>query len=194
MNLKDQITAEVLALFHEGGPFLWALVALACAIAFSLAAVWEGVRFVHGPLVPARAWRSLLGRQVPGGDALGKLREALTAGPFPPSLAETEQRLFARPSRRIVFTFVLVTAAPLIGLLGTVSGMFTTFSGLAGTSGAPIDVISRGISEALITTQAGLIIAVPSFLLCSLLHHRLEQQRLRFERLAVSLQSGSLSR
>jgi biopolymer transport protein ExbB len=194
MNLTDRIAAETLALFHEGGGFFWALLALAAAIAFSLAAAWEGVRLVHGPLVPARDWRNLLGGQVPGAASLDRLRQALDSGPIPPSLEETEQRLFARPTRRIVFTFVLVTTAPLIGLLGTVSGMFTTFSGLAGSSGAPIDVISRGISEALITTQTGLIIAVPSFLVCSLLHHRLEQLRLRFERLAVALRAGSLSR
>ena len=48
-------------------------------------------------------------------------------------------------------------------LLGTVSGMLVTFSGLATSSAAqPIDKISVGISEALITTQAGLLIAMIS--------------------------------
>ncbi|MDA7597827.1 MotA/TolQ/ExbB proton channel family protein [bacterium] len=82
---------------------------------------------------------------------------------------------FAKPRRRIPFAFVLIGAAPLIGLLGTVSGMLTTFTGLSGvTNRTPIDVISRGISEALITTQAGLIIAVPALITCTLLKNRFE--------------------
>ncbi|MEM7601053.1 MAG: MotA/TolQ/ExbB proton channel family protein, partial [Verrucomicrobiota bacterium] len=69
----------------------------------------------------------------------------------------------ARVSRRIDFCFVLIGAAPLVGLLGTVSGMLATFSGLAISSGsAPVETISAGISRALITTQTGLVIAVPS--------------------------------
>jgi len=81
---------------------------------------------------------------------------------------EVREADLARTSRRIQFAFVLIGAAPLIGLLGTVSGMFATFNGLAAAaSSAPVDVISRGISEALITTQTGLIIAIPTFIVCT---------------------------
>lgn len=82
----------------------------------------------------------------------------------------------ARVRRRFDFAFMLIGVAPLLGLLGTVSGMFTTFDGMAApSSGAPIGVISRGVSEALLTTQTGLVIAVPSFVFCALLrasYHR----------------------
>jgi len=72
--------------------------------------------------------------------------------------------------RRIPFIGVLAGAAPLAGLLGTVSGMLVTFAGLATSSTAqPIDKISVGISEALITTQAGLLIAIPAAFLLALL-------------------------
>jgi len=76
----------------------------------------------------------------------------------------------ARVRRRFDFTFMLIGVAPLLGLLGTVTGMFATFDGMAAPgSGTPISVISRGVSEALLTTQTGLVIAVPSFIACALL-------------------------
>ncbi len=60
----------------------------------------------------------------------------------------------------------LVTVAPLMGLLGTVTGMLTTFAGLAASRGGDtIDQIAGGISEALITTQTGLIIAIPGYVI-----------------------------
>lgn len=66
---------------------------------------------------------------------------------------------------------VWVSVAPLLGLLGTVIGMLTTFQSMGTTSritGAtqdPMNGIASGISEALLTTQAGLIIAIPALLL-----------------------------
>ncbi len=59
----------------------------------------------------------------------------------------------------------LVTAAPLLGLLGTVSGMILTFDSLASTSLLRQgNGIAGGISEALLTTQLGLVIAIPAML------------------------------
>jgi len=69
--------------------------------------------------------------------------------------------------RRLVFLNVLVTVSPLMGLLGTVIGMLSTFQALATGSGKTVDMVASGISEALITTQTGLIIAIPGYLLVS---------------------------
>lgn len=52
----------------------------------------------------------------------------------------------------------MVKAMPLIGLLGTVAGMVDTFSGLSGSS---MNNVSDGISKALLTTQLGLLAALP---------------------------------
>lgn len=54
----------------------------------------------------------------------------------------------------------LVAAAPLFGLLGTVIGMIATFNAVSG-SGETDAMIADGISKALITTQAGLAVALP---------------------------------
>ncbi len=60
---------------------------------------------------------------------------------------------------------VLAAVAPLLGLLGTVSGMVDTFRviGVAGT-GNP-QALASGIEEALVTTQTGLLIAIPGLLM-----------------------------
>ena len=64
-------------------------------------------------------------------------------------------------NRRLRFLLVLATASPLIGLLGTVGGMLRTFDGLSMQDNYKMDLIASGISEALVTTQAGLLIAIP---------------------------------
>ncbi len=73
-------------------------------------------------------------------------------------------------------------AAPLLGLLGTVAGMLITFSGMAAGNQAPIDTISTGISKALVTTQAGLVIAIPAAFLLALLKRRTETTHLEMQR------------
>jgi biopolymer transport protein ExbB len=54
-----------------------------------------------------------------------------------------------------------VTVAPIFGLLGTVTGMIRAFAAVAAVGEVEPTVVASGISEALITTQAGLIIAAP---------------------------------
>jgi len=56
-----------------------------------------------------------------------------------------------------------VSAAPLVGLLGTVTGMLATFGALGTGSGGDktMGLVASGISEALITTETGLVIALP---------------------------------
>jgi len=61
----------------------------------------------------------------------------------------------------LIILTALTTAAPLIGLFGTVLGMIETFDGLAGYATDTGAVLASGISKALITTQAGLIISIP---------------------------------
>jgi len=62
---------------------------------------------------------------------------------------------------------VCVSAAPLVGLLGTVTGMLSTFGALSTGSGGDqtMESVAAGISEALITTETGLVIAIPGLFL-----------------------------
>mgnify|MGYP001066295779 CR=1 FL=1 len=75
-------------------------------------------------------------------------------------------------NRRIRFLGIIITAGPLLGLLGTVSGMFSTFQGMVQSDGNRFENVVTGISEALITTQTGLIISIPALVLLSLIIQR----------------------
>lgn len=61
----------------------------------------------------------------------------------------------------IVLLGAIISASPLLGLLGTVFGMIYTFEVLSVKSSLSTGMIAEGISQALITTQFGLIIALP---------------------------------
>jgi biopolymer transport protein ExbB len=67
---------------------------------------------------------------------------------------------------------ILLSALPLLGLLGTIMGLLTTFRAMAGSSELSQTFVSRGIAEALITTQLGLIMVIPALLLHSFLRRR----------------------
>jgi biopolymer transport protein ExbB len=67
---------------------------------------------------------------------------------------------------------ILLSALPLLGLLGTITGLLTTFRAMAGSSELNQAFVSRGIAEALITTLLGLVMVIPGLLLCSWLRRR----------------------
>lgn len=98
--------------------------------------------------------------------------------------------LVALVERRARFLATLVAAAPLMGLLGTVLGMLQTFFGISTSGGAETaEVIAGGISEALVTTEAGLMIALPGLFLVMLIQrrrHDLEAKLARLESLTLS--------
>ncbi|MDC0259384.1 MotA/TolQ/ExbB proton channel family protein [Verrucomicrobiales bacterium] len=186
----SNILNEIQLLIEEGGWVFIALIALAGGIAFALLSIWNATRLPDAPILKSNEWLNLLtsAGKAPAPDC-ERLTRILEKCPDPSlRLQEIGQQLFAKTERRIPFAFILISAAPLIGLLGTVSGMFTTFRGMAGTIAAsPIDVISDGISEALITTQTGLIIGVPTFMVCAFLKSRHEELALNFRRLESQL-------
>lgn len=94
-------------------------------------------------------------------------------------LHEAALALSGQLTDRLALIGVLVAIAPLLGLLGTVTGMMTTFDVLAifGTGNAR--AMAGGISEALITTQTGLLVAIPGLAMKVLLDrqaHGLHQE------------------
>jgi biopolymer transport protein TolQ len=76
------------------------------------------------------------------------------------------QRALARQTLRyeasMVFLASIVTGAPFLGLLGTVWGVMEAFSAVAVQQSASIAALAPGVSAALLTTIAGLVVAIPS--------------------------------
>lgn len=103
---------------------------------------------------------------------------------------EVRLAIVALIDRRSQFVGTLVAAAPLMGLLGTVLGMLQTFFGISTSAGhETADVIAGGISEALITTETGLVIALPGLFLVMMIQrrrHNLEAKLARLESLTLS--------
>ncbi len=93
--------------------------------------------------------------------------------------------------RGIALLEVVITIAPLLGLLGTVSGLVAVFSNLdvGGVAGGRAEV-ARGIAEALNTTIAGLAIAVPTVVAHSYFTKKLERMGVRMESLINGLLSA----
>jgi biopolymer transport protein ExbB len=114
--------------------------------------------------------------------AEGELKEILdysldpsvkTVGDVRSRFEEIHNAYLSRIDRQRKFLYILIGVAPLLGLLGTVTGMLSTFQGLSSGGGSDtVDLIAGGISEALITTQTGLIIAIPAYIIAYLVLKR----------------------
>ncbi|MDI6793351.1 MAG: MotA/TolQ/ExbB proton channel family protein [bacterium] len=76
---------------------------------------------------------------------------------------------------------VLGTIMPLLGLLGTVTGMISTFNVLSIAGTTDPNALAAGISEALITTEAGLITAIPTMLFHNFLSNKVDRLQLEME-------------
>src|SRR5262249_9921943 len=88
------------------------------------------------------------------------------------SLAEQAARLF----RRVEYLHVIGNIAPMVGLLGTVTGMLLAFKQVADTEGnAGAAQLADGIDQALVTTVFGLIIAIPSLAAFALMRSRVDE-------------------
>lgn len=84
------------------------------------------------------------------------------------------------------FIAVSASAAPLLGLLGTVTGIINTFNLITVYGSGDVKTLSSGISEALITTEYGLIVAIPSLLIHGLLSRRAKAIAGAMEQAAVA--------
>ncbi len=88
------------------------------------------------------------------------------------ALAEQSARLF----RKVEYLSVIGNIAPMVGLLGTVTGMIIAFEQVAssqGSAGAP--ELAEGIYQALVTTVVGLIIAIPSLGAFAIFRNRVDE-------------------
>ncbi len=184
----------------RGGPVAYLIIGVGIfALGLALQKAIELRRLaVDSPAVIQRELPALLGPPAQSRPALGRLR-ATTRELFDVGLRyasrprETlEEHLFAftlrqrlHYERRLPLLAVIATASPLMGLLGTVMGMIKTFALITvfGTGNAA--KLSSGISEVLVTTELGLVVAIPALVAHGFLSHRTQRKLSLLERYAV---------
>ena len=97
------------------------------------------------------------------------------SGPDVKAFVEMQSGIFvAKLRRRLYYLSVIVTMAPLLGLLGTISGMIRSFSILNVQSGQAV-AITGGVGEALIATDFGLCVAILALAVHSYFTQRLDR-------------------
>lgn len=87
--------------------------------------------------------------------------------------------------RYLDYLSAIVTVAPLLGLLGTVTGMISTFSVL--DNGAGASAITGGVGEALVATATGLCVAIIAFCVYTYFDHQLDTIVTDTEKLCVTV-------
>ncbi|MCD4690991.1 MotA/TolQ/ExbB proton channel family protein [bacterium] len=163
--------------FNKGGRFMWALLALSIV---GLAVTIERAITLRKARTDVRK----LLEGVVGALKKGNMEQALdvcanTRGPIPQILhagltkAHKGQTAVEKSietagiiemsflERGLILLATVANVAPLLGFLGTVSGMISAFEAIAQAEQVSAKLVASGISEALITTMSGLVIAIP---------------------------------
>jgi len=89
--------------------------------------------------------------------------------------------------KRLNLLTLVATVAPLLGMTGTVTGMINSFEKMAGSAALDATAVSGGISEALITTAAGLLVAIPAAVAYNIFSKKVDMSVLAIEESATKL-------
>jgi biopolymer transport protein ExbB len=184
--------ATVMELFKKGGPIMWPILLLSFV---GLTVIIERLLFIvrenshREPEVVEKMLESVERGDVEAALAVGKQSKDFVARILVYSLTNKEYSMhnaFIRAAGQELARFqqgmatmdTVITAAPLLGLLGTVTGMMRTFGALGGGDiGAAAGTITGGVAEALIATMCGLAIAVTTLLPYNYLNARTEEAK-----------------
>ncbi len=93
-----------------------------------------------------------------------------------------------RMQRHMAVLDTLITVAPLLGILGTVTGIIASFDVLGQHGVAQPQAVAAGIGQALVTTAAGLVVAIGSLVPYNLFHSRIEAAMHTMEKYGASLE------
>jgi biopolymer transport protein TolQ len=97
------------------------------------------------------------------------------------AMGVTMQREMERLEKRMTFLANTGSAAPFIGLFGTVWGIMNSFAAIAGMQNTNLAVVAPGIAEALFATAIGLVAAIPAVLIYNMLASNLAKFAARLE-------------
>jgi biopolymer transport protein ExbB len=131
--------------------------------------------------------------QLRAGSALGRVLAAALINRNRPrelikeAVEDTGRHVVYRLERFLNTLGTIAGISPLLGLLGTVIGMIKVFSTILEQGVGNANVLAGGISEALITTAAGLTVAIPSFFFYRYFKGRVEEYVVAMEEQAINL-------
>ena len=201
--ITERQEATLADVMEDGGTVGWVIVVLG-AVALVMAGIRATILSLAGrgyPLVEPAAARVrdgdlagalalVSGSRTPIARVLARvLRAAAEKGREREMLQDvaSEALLFELPALERFGALIIVVAAvaPLLGLLGTVTGMIATFEVITEFGTGDPKMLSGGISAALITTQQGLVVAIPTVLLGNILKGRADAVVARIERSAL---------
>jgi biopolymer transport protein ExbB len=201
----DGSPMTAMELFKHGGPIMWPIL-LVSFLMFTVAI--ERVIFIfrensrRQPDLVDKMLEKVEANDIDGALELGKKSQDYVARILVYAISHREHSLgnaFTRAASQEMQRFgqglptldTCITAAPLLGLLGTVTGMMGTFAALnsgTGDIGASTGAITGGVAEALIATMCGLCIAVIGLLPFNYLNARMEEARHEVEDASNSLE------
>ena len=170
----------MLELFNAGGWIIWPLIfcsVIAIAIVIErffalqtkrvsppelITQIWQWLRFnqVDNKRIHALQKNSPLGRILAAGLNTRNLSREITRE----SIEDVGRHVTAQLERNLTTLGTIAAIAPLLGLLGTVIGMIKVFAVITTEGVGNPETLAGGISEALITTAAGLLVAIPSLI------------------------------
>ncbi len=190
-DVLRRLPAEALEIWGQGG---WGMIALAAngVILFGVAAMTYLRLMARGAGRSAdRAWAAWRRNPERPRGPIERIIAGAMRHPDPAAVARffegVRNEQMAPFERDLRVLQVAVKAAPLLGLLGTVTGMLTTFRALAVGGGGEktMERIASGISEALVTTETGLVMALMGLMTQIVLTRR----QLAFARLLAHLET-----
>ncbi len=174
---------QAVDIWESGGWAMYALAFVALLLFATATHLWMLLNERGFLTVRERTWRRWIldrkDRRGPVGDLMNFVDSDGTAVDLHELFRQMRIAELVPFDRELRVVRVCVTAAPLLGLLGTVTGMLTTFGALATGSGGEktMELIAAGISEALITTQTGLVIALFGLFMQYQLSRKVERYR-----------------
>lgn len=172
----------------------WAMIpiAITAAVMFGIGvSAWLRLVGTGHRSVPEKVWRLWIEhpahREGRIGDLVGVVADAGSLEASAAAFAGVRAAELSPFERDLRVMKVCVAVGPLLGLLGTVTGMLSTFGALASGGGGDqtMAAIARGISEALITTETGLVVALPGLFF----HYQLTRQRERYAAFLAHLET-----
>ena len=165
-------------LFHQGGFVMWPLLAVSVV---ALAVVIERFLLMSSCPFPGKGFSRLVQETLKTGDArplAASMERARLLQDYAAVLADSghPRREAALQLAGAAVVARLERRLPLLGLLGTILGMIATFARIASAqAGVDMNMLSGGIWQALLTTAAGLCIAIPAQLCLHLLRGRVRR-------------------